>query len=149
LQWTADLPRAVRHAAATRQKVFVDFTGKTCTNCRINERNVFTRPEIRELFRKYQLVQMYTDVVPAEFYSSGTTDERREKDAAANLEFQKRKFEDEQLPLYVILEPQPDGRVLVVDRYDEGKINDVEKFTEFLRKPVAADTARADAGKKN
>jgi thiol:disulfide interchange protein len=145
LQWTADLPRAVRHAAAARRKVFVDFTGVTCTNCKINERNVFTRPEVRELFKKYQLVQMYTDVVPAEFYAGRTTDEQRERDAAANLAFQKNKFQDEQLPLYVILEPQPDGRVLVVDRYDEGKINDVEKFAEFLRKPVAADTARADA----
>jgi thiol:disulfide interchange protein len=147
LRWTADLPQAVRQAQAKGRKVFVDFTGVTCTNCKYNEQTIFTRPEVRELFKQYQLVQMYTDVVPADFYPQKTTDEQREKDAAANLAFQKRRFQDEQLPLYVILEPQPDGRVQVVGRYDEGKINNVEGFAEFLRRPLAVDTARAQVGK--
>jgi thiol:disulfide interchange protein DsbD len=148
LRWTADLPQAVNQARAARKKLFVDFTGVTCTNCKYNEREVFTRPQVRELFKQYQLVQMYTDVVPVEFYARKTTDEQRETDAAANLGFQRRKFEqNEQLPLYVIMDPQPDGRVLIVGVYDEGKINQLDKFVEFLSRPRAADTARVQAGK--
>ena len=54
----------------------------------------------------------------------------------ANLWFQKEAFGTEQLPLYVILEPLPGGRVRVVDRYDEGKINDEGAFAAFLKKPL-------------
>ncbi len=148
LHWSADLPQAVVQARAARKKLFVDFTGVTCTNCKYNEREVFTRPQIRDLFKQYQLVQMYTDVVPAEFYARKPTDEQRETDAAANLGFQKRKFEqNEQLPLYVIMDPQPGGHVVIVGVYDEGKINHLDKFVEFLARPLAADGARAQAVK--
>jgi thiol:disulfide interchange protein DsbD len=145
LRWTADLPTAVRQASATGKKVFVDFTGVTCTNCKYNEREVFTRPEVRELFKQYQLVQMYTDTVPVEFYDRKTTDEQREKDAAANLAFQKSKFENEQLPLYVILEPQSNGKVVTVAVYEEGKINKVDQFVEFLKRPLTGEM-HANAG---
>jgi thiol:disulfide interchange protein len=153
LPWTADLQRAVAQARSERDKtgqpqyVFVDFTGVTCTNCKYNERTVFTRPEVRELFRPYKLVQMYTDEVPAEFYAQKPGDGQREAEAAVNLAFQKRLFGTEQLPLYVILEPRPDGKVAVVDVYQEGKINKVERFVEFLKKPLAGDAARAQASR--
>jgi thiol:disulfide interchange protein DsbD len=143
LRWTADLPQAVTQARDAGKKVFVDFTGVTCKNCKYNERQVFTRPEVRELFKQYQLVQMYTDTVPAEFYPQKTSDEQREKDAAANLDFQKRKFGNEQLPLYVILDPQPGGKVVPLAVYDEGKINKVDQFVEFLKRPLAPETGRA------
>jgi thiol:disulfide interchange protein len=143
LRWTADLPQAVAQARAGGKKVFVDFTGVTCVNCKINEREIFSRPDVRELFKHYQLVQMYTDVVPVEFYSRKTTGEQQEADAAANLQFQRRKFGNEQLPLYVILDPQSDGKVVTLAVYDEGKINQVDKFVAFLQKPLAPDTGRA------
>jgi thiol:disulfide interchange protein DsbD len=149
LRWTADLQRAVAQARDERAKtgqpryVFVDFTGVTCTNCKYNERTVFTRPEVRKLFEPYRLVQMYTDQVPAEFYARKPSDQQREAEAAANLAFQKRKFGTEQLPLYVILEPLPDGKIAVVDVYSEGKINKVDQFVDFLKKPLAGDTSRA------
>src|SRR5262249_26938362 len=118
--WAIDLPRVVEEArerrnADQRPLIFVDFTGVTCTNCRYNEHNVFTKPEVGELFKQYKLVQMYTDEVPAKSYKVRPADERRVAEAAANLTFQKRLFGTEQLPLYVILEPLPDGKVQVVD----------------------------------
>jgi thiol:disulfide interchange protein DsbD len=146
LRWTADLPRAVQQAKSTGKKVFVDFTGVTCTNCKYNEREIFTRPEVRELFKQYQLVQLYTDTVPAEYYDRKTTDEQREADAAANLAFQKNKFDNQQLPLYVILEPQSDGKVVTVSVYPEGKINQVDQFVEFLRRPLTGEM-HANAGR--
>src|SRR5207253_1030352 len=85
--------------------VFLDFTGETCTNCKLNEEDVFTRKEIQDLLQKFSLVQLYTDKVPNEFYPAEVRDQfgsratRQRDDARANLEFQRKQFDTEQLPL--------------------------------------------------
>ena len=56
-------------AAADRPYIFVDFTGVTCTNCKLNEQHVFSQPAIKSLLGKYTLVSLYTDDVPAAFYT--------------------------------------------------------------------------------
>jgi thiol:disulfide interchange protein DsbD len=162
LPWGGDLKRTIEEARArygkTRQPslVLIDFTGKTCKNCRYNEQNVFTKPEIAELMRKYQLVQLYTDTVPLELYPAEARDriggdgDRPRADAAANLEFQKRAFATEQLPLYVILDPAPQGdekKIEVRNIYAEGKINDAAAFAEFLKEPLGAAGQRAQAAR--
>ena len=120
----------------------VDFTGVTCTNCKINEREVFPKPTVRDLMKQYSLVQLYTDKVPNRYYTAeelaafGNSTDRQRKDADANLAFQRKEFDTEQLPLYVILEPLPDGSYRKVARYDEGKINDVAAFVQFLKQPL-------------
>lgn len=121
-----------------KRLIFVDFTGVTCTNCRLNERNVFPRPEVKALFAQYTLVQLYTDTVPAAMYPTPPDKSAREAEASANQAYQKAAFGTIQLPLYVILEPQANGDVKTVGVYDEGKINDVAAFVEFLRKPLEA-----------
>lgn len=156
LPWSGNLPGSIELARAERartnrpQYVFIDFTGKSCTNCSINEHTVFSRPEFKDLLGSYQLVQLYTDVIPDSFFSpqlrsqfkSGVS--RQKQDASANLDFQLQAFSTEQLPLYVILEPLPGDKVEVVGVYDEGKINNEAAFAEFLRKPLdAAGGARA------
>jgi thiol:disulfide interchange protein DsbD len=136
LSWSGDLASALSEAAKEKKLVFIDFTGVTCTNCKINEKNVFTKAEVKDLFKKYVRVQLYTDTVPEGFYSKAAEDEQREKDATANQEFQKKSFKAEQLPLYVILKPAGDGTFETIGVYDEGKINKVDKFVEFLSKPL-------------
>lgn len=155
--WSGDLAHALATARANLsdkdkpQRVFVDFTGVTCTNCKINEQTVFPKPEIRELFRNYELVQLYTDRVPSAAYPPQLRgpfgkDTAFQRDLAAiNLEFQRSAFNNEQLPLYVILEPLPDGKIQVLGTYDEGKINNEQAFTQFLREPQAAATPTAQA----
>ena len=131
LPWGTDLPAALEKARSGKAKyVFVDFTGETCTNCQLNENDVFPKPEVDALLRKFELVQLYTDGVPLKFFTLPPID--RNAEAAANQDFQRTAFGTEQLPLYVILEPLPGGAVRVVDVYEEGKINDVAKFTAFL-----------------
>jgi thiol:disulfide interchange protein DsbD len=162
LPWAGDLKKTIEDARAQYQKtrkpalVLIDFTGKTCKNCRYNEQNVFTKPEIAELMRKYQLVQLYTDTVPPELYPPklrdkiGSDGNRLRTDAAANLEFQKKAFATEQLPLYVILDPAPQGdekKIEVKGIYAEGKINDPSAFAEFLKEPLGAAGQRAQAGR--
>ncbi|HKB05863.1 MAG TPA: cytochrome c biogenesis protein CcdA [Gemmataceae bacterium] len=134
LRWSADLKGTLDDARAKGGRVFVDFTGVTCTNCKLNEREVFTKPEVKELFKKYSLVQMYTDTIPEVFYETDPGLTRRNADADANLEFEKKAFGEEQLPLYVILKPEPNGKTTVLGIYDEGKINNEPAFIDFLRK---------------
>jgi thiol:disulfide interchange protein DsbD len=158
LPWDGDLKKTIEAARARYDKsrqpalVLIDFTGKSCKNCKYNEQNVFTKPEIAELLRKYQLAQLYTDLVPADLYPPevrdkiGNDSSRLRADATANLEFQKKAFDTEQLPLYVILDAAPGGndkKIAVKGIYSEGKINDVSAFAEFLKEPLSATGQRA------
>ncbi|HKA07878.1 MAG TPA: hypothetical protein VKD71_11520, partial [Gemmataceae bacterium] len=79
------------------------------------------------------LVQLYTDTVPEGFYESAPGDMRQDTDAAINLKFEKQAFGEEQLPLYVILKPEPSRKVTVLGVYREGKINNVPGFVDFLK----------------
>jgi thiol:disulfide interchange protein DsbD len=133
LPWSADLRKTLDDSRAKGGRVFVDFTGVTCTNCKLNEREVFTKPEVIELFKQYALVQMYTDTVPEVFYERAPGLTRQNNDARLNLEFEEKAFGEQQLPLYVILKPEPGGKTRVVGVYHEGKINNEAAFVEFLK----------------
>lgn len=137
--WSGNLDQALRDAAEHRRKtgqrklVFVDFTGIICTNCRYNEHNIFTQPQVKELFKKYQLAQLVTDTLDAE--------------GDANKNLQRTAFGTIELPLYAILEPLPDGKI---KRWGTvgGKINSVERFVQFLEKPLAEGGGKAVAAKE-
>ena len=122
-EWSGDLPQMLkdaqdaRVATSKRKLVFVDFTGIICTNCRYNENNIFPQKRIKELFKQYSLVQLVTD--------------SRDALGNANQDFQRKAFGTAELPLYVILEPLPDGKIKVHGKVG-GKINSVESFTTFL-----------------
>lgn len=134
---TGDLKKTIEEARKRGELVFLDFTGETCTNCKLNERNVFPKPEIAGLLKQYRVVQLYTDTVPKDFYEGDASLSRREKDAEAILGFQKDAFQDQKLPLYAILKPeQGSDKIKVIDVYAEGKINDEAGFAAFLKKPL-------------
>jgi thiol:disulfide interchange protein DsbD len=143
--WSGDLKGALAKARESGKPVFVDFTGETCTNCKLNEQNVFTRPEIRELFAKYETVQLYTDKVPLEVYPPGEREkvagtDRQKEDAAAHLDLQKNKFNTEELPYYVVLRPMDNGKIKVVGVYAKGTIKDPGEFAQFLRRSLDEST---------
>jgi thiol:disulfide interchange protein len=120
-----------------KRLIFVDFTGVTCSNCRLNERNVFPRPEVAALLHKYAELQLYTDTVPVNLYAGPAPSlAQRTAEAEKNKEYQMAEYKTEQLPLYVILEVKADGTTKPLGVYPEGKINDVPAFVEFLRKPL-------------
>jgi thiol:disulfide interchange protein DsbD len=132
LPWSADLPGTIAKARADKKRIFVDFTGETCTNCKDNEKNVFPKPEVQSLLKKYTLVQLYTDKVPNDFFRTPPSLGDAIAEGRINLKFQNDAFSSQQLPLYVILEPTATGaRTVAV--YDEGKINNVPAFVEFLK----------------
>jgi thiol:disulfide interchange protein DsbD len=135
-QWPSDLSEAIARSKATGKPLFVDFTGKTCTNCRYNEHNIFSRPEFRSKFDSFEKVQLYTDEVPATAYSSDPGHDARTTEARANGRFQLAVFGDIKLPLYAIMVPQPDGKLKLLGVYEEGKINDPEQFAAFMDKAL-------------
>ena len=141
---SANLPDVVALArdqyqkTGTPKRIFIDFTDVTCTNCKINEKGIFTKQYIRELFEPYMIVKLYTGTVPRMYYSPELRDEfgnsvvRQEADADVNLAFQKKVFNTETLPTYVILEPQLDYTIKVIGKYEEGRINNERAFAKFL-----------------
>lgn len=153
LPWTADLNKALAQARAQGKLVFVDFTGVTCKNCQLNERDVFPQPEIKKLLVKYELVKLYLDRVPNEFYSPdqlakfGGTVQQQLKDAQANLELENNVFDSTQRPLYAVLEPTSDGSFHIRAKYEEGKISSAAKFAQFLSQPLSATGPIAQATK--
>jgi thiol:disulfide interchange protein len=140
LIWGTDLKDAydrMRDQASKGEKprpIFIDFTGKTCSNCRLNEQNIFPLSEVQNLLRDYERVQLYTDEVPEEFFATDPGYSVRRLEARANDDFKydKRIFGTQQLPLYVVLVPQPSGK-LKADVYQEGAINKPTEFISFLK----------------
>jgi hypothetical protein len=51
-------------AKKENKRILIDFTGVNCANCRINERNVFTDPEVANRFKNFICLKLYTDYPP-------------------------------------------------------------------------------------
>jgi thiol:disulfide interchange protein DsbD len=62
LKWIEnDYEGALAKAKAENKRVFIDFTGYTCTNCRWMEANVFPKKEVEAELGKFVLARLYTD----------------------------------------------------------------------------------------
>jgi len=125
--WFTDLQEGLSRARAEKKLVFLDFTGINCTNCKLNERNIFSRPEIQERFAKHVLVQLYADQLPAGV--------RQLPDVAGTVKLRSEIFQSDALPLYALLRPTNNG-FEVVDRFgmNKGIIDpaDIPAFLKFL-----------------
>ena len=97
LHWRLnDLPAALAVARRENRRVFIDFTGYTCTNCRWMESNMFTRPEVKVAMNRFVLARLYTD---------GDGDIYDKQQA-----MQQQRFGTIALPLYAIVDP--DGKTV-------------------------------------
>jgi thiol:disulfide interchange protein len=115
LAWmTNDFQGALARAKAENKKVFVDFTGYTCTNCRWMEANMFVLPEVRAEMEKFVLVSLYTD-------GEGEVYERQQQ-------FQQDTFQTVALPFYAVFDP--DGKPVATF---PGLSRDKNEFIEFLQ----------------
>ena len=109
LPFTGDLSLALEHSRVDGKPVFIDFTGVTCTNCKLNEKQVFSKPDVSKLFEKFHLVQLYTDRVIPEFIPAEALQMDRSIPASladAHATFRREFFQVEQLPFYVIVKPK-------------------------------------------
>jgi len=116
LYWmTNDFEGALQKARLENKRLFVDFTGYTCTNCRWMEANMFVRPEVKGEMEKFVLVSLYTD-------GEGETYERQQQ-------FEQEKFGTVALPYYAVFDT--DGRVVAAF---PGLTRNADEFVDFLRK---------------
>ncbi len=142
LDWGTDLPGAVERvrtegAQTGKRAIIVDYTGVTCSNCKYNENTVFPQAKVNELLDQFERVQMYTDEVPTNLFTTDPGKDAREDEARANDDFKFDVFKDQRLPLYAVLQPMADGKVKVLGKYDEGKINSPDKFAAWLKEMQA------------
>lgn len=115
LDWIKnDFEAALEKARAENKRVFVDFTGYTCTNCRWMEANMFPLPEIRDELDKFVLVSLYTDGEGEIYYRQ--------------QQFQEKTFKTVALPFYAVFDQN--GRPLATF---PGLTRDRREFLNFLR----------------
>lgn len=110
-----DLEKAKTQAQAENKRVFVDFTGYTCTNCRWMEANVFVKKEVEAEMSKFVLAKLFTD-------GDGEIYQRQQQ-------FQELTFKTVALPFYAVIEP--DGKTVSTF---PGLTRNVNEFVDFLQK---------------
>lgn len=116
LQWRLnDLPGALALARREHRRVFIDFTGYTCTNCRWMEANMFSRPEVKLAMDKFVLARLFTD-------GDGEIYERQQN-------MQERQYGTIALPLYVVVDA--DGKTITTFA---GLTRSPNAFLSFLAK---------------
>ncbi len=109
-----DFEGALARGKAENKRVFVDFTGYTCTNCRWMEANVFPKKEVESELSKFVLVKLYTD-------GEGEIYERHQQ-------LEQKLFGTVAMPYYAVMDG--DGRVVASF---PGLTRNVPEFVNFLR----------------
>jgi thiol:disulfide interchange protein DsbD len=128
-----DLDKALAQAKAENKRVFVDFTGYTCTNCRWMEANVFPKKEVESEMKKFVLAKLFTD-------GEGEVYERQQQ-------FQEKNYQTVALPFYAVVEA--DGKTVSTF---PGLTRNTDEFVDFLRKAqenLAAEQRIANTVKKS
>ncbi|RMG00650.1 MAG: DUF255 domain-containing protein [Acidobacteria bacterium] len=124
LEWIEnDLEKAKQRARVEGKRIFIDFTGYTCTNCRWMEANMFTKPEVEAELRKFILVKLFTD-------GQGEIYQRQQR-------FQEEKFKTVALPFYAIIESDES----VINTFS-GLTRDPKEFINFLTQGLSSKSER-------
>ena len=132
-----DLDEAKAYARQTGKPVFIDFTGKTCANCREMEHYVWSDPEVKRLLNEeFVMCSLYADENTIELpEDEWVTDEKGKvlkTLGRKNLNFQKTEYNMNAQPYYVIV--NADGKVLTEENYKYDR--DVQKFVNWLNEGI-------------
>ncbi len=117
IAWSDNVTTSASKARTEGKLVFINFTGQTCSNCRVMEKNVFPKSDIAALINQ---------MVPVELYTDRDSDSDR-KNAALREQLTNTSTN----PVYVIM--TPDMKVLSV--YQGG--TSAEQFKKFLEEGLA------------
>lgn len=128
-----DLNEAKAYAKKVGKPVFIDFTGKTCANCREMEHYVWADKQVKELLTtKFVMCGLYVDENTIELpEEEWVTDEKGrvlKTLGKRNFYYERSMFNMNAQPYYVIISPE--GKVLTKEncKYDR----DIAKFVSFL-----------------
>ena len=109
-----DYEAALAKAKAENKRVFIDFTGYTCTNCRWMEANVFPKSEVTAELDKFVLARLYTD-------GEGDIYEKQQQ-------MEQDTFGTVALPFYAVVDAE--GKTVATF---PGLTRNVAEFTDFLK----------------
>lgn len=112
---TNDYEAALKQAKTENKRIFIDYTGYTCTNCRWMEANMFPKKAVRDELEKFVRVKLFTD-------GEGEPYEGFQR-------MQEQRFGTVALPLYAIITPDDE----IVARF-EGLTRNEAEFVAFLQK---------------
>lgn len=138
-KWFGFLDEALKEAKAKKKRIFVDFTGINCQNCALNEKDIFSQNDVKEVFDQYVLLKLYTDTVPLIYYPSdklaNITLDIQEEDGKKNRLFENERFKTPELPFYAVIEPDGDD-FKIIKKLSVGLIQDKAPFLKDLRDNV-------------
>ena len=128
-----DLDEAKAYARQQGKPVFIDFTGKTCANCREMEHYVWTDQEVKRILNEeFVMVSLFADEntiqLPEEEWVTDEKGHVLKTLGRRNLNYQKTEFNMNAQPYYVIVDA--DGKVLTAKNYKYDR--DVQKFINWL-----------------
>lgn len=132
-----DLDEAKAYAKKVRKPIFIDFTGKTCANCREMEYYVWEDKQVKQILTQdYVMVALYTDAntikLPENEWitlKNGTVIKTLGK---KNHNYQIEHFNANAQPLYVLMNSE--GEVLTSPK---GYDRNVPNFIKFLEEGKA------------
>lgn len=134
-----DLEEAKAYSKKVHKPIFVDFTGKTCANCREMENSVWTHPEVKKLLNnEFVMVALYADanfikLPEAEWILPDDGSRTIKTLGSKNLYYQRTKFNMSAQPYYVLMDS--DENVLTKENRVYNK--DVKIFIDFLKEGIA------------
>jgi thiol:disulfide interchange protein len=133
-----DLEEAKAYSKKVNKPIFVDFTGKTCANCREMENNVWTHPEVKKILNnEFVMVALYADAnfikLPEEEWFTPEDGGRKIKSLGSkNLYYQKKRFNISAQPYYVLM----DANENVLTEENRAYDKDVNAFITFLNEGI-------------
>lgn len=133
-----DLKEAKAYAKEHNMPIFIDFTGKTCANCREMEHYVWSDENVMALLSsKFIMCALYADENTIELPEEEWVVDERGKQlktlGKCNLYYQKSMFNMNAQPYYVIIDAE--GNVLTKENYKYDR--DVNKFMDYLNEGLS------------
>ncbi|MEX0983188.1 MAG: cytochrome c biogenesis protein CcdA [Bacteroidales bacterium] len=128
-----DLEEGLACAEKTGKPVFLDFTGRFCSNCKKMEAVVWSDPGVQSMLRNdFVLISLYTDVnkkLPEEeWYTSQIDGKVKKTIGQQNVDYEIAMFQTNTVPLYVIMDSE--GNVVNQPR---GTDLDIASYTAWMK----------------
>lgn len=132
-----DLDEAKAYAHKVNKPIFIDFTGKTCANCRKMEQYVWSDPEVTPLLQQeFVMCALYSDAnirLPESEWVKNDKGHPLKTLGRKNVHFQQSNFNVNAQPYYVLMDA--DGKVLTGKNHQYDR--NVQHFVDFLNEGLA------------
>ncbi|MHA4895965.1 protein-disulfide reductase DsbD family protein [Pedobacter sp. PWIIR3] len=133
-----ELEEGLAYAKKVNKPVMLDFTGWACVNCRRMEDNVWIKPEVANLIKKYVLIQLYVDersikMPESKIHNSKILRHKTDDLGWWNGDFQASRYNTNSQPFYVLTSQDLEPLVKPV-----GATFDVAEYVQYLQSGLDA-----------